>query len=167
MPFISGAMTAKFKPVGGSLTLIGSCDTDGGFEITETFHTEDIKTDDSGDTIVDQIDRGSDCTVRFTFAEYDLVKAVIYAGRTQGTPKAKVGKLVSALSGELVLTPAAGSPAETEAGVGNSWVFTTARTIGDLGTLLSSRHRKGPLTLRALPDLSTGKHYSVITTPTS
>lgn len=152
MTFIAGAYTATYNS-----TTIGA--TEEGFEILESPHEQEIKTDEFGETVVDKVNLGNTTRIRLTFVEYDSIKTALYAAHTQGDPKAKTGRLVSASAAALVLTPVAGTTAAAES---STWTFHKVVVDGDFSVLLSSRHRKGPVTFLAMPDSSNAnKTYTV------
>jgi hypothetical protein len=163
MSYIAGHYTGTYKAPAGSALTIGT--TREGFRLRETHHSQQILTDDGGEAPVDGVQQGTEVLLSLDYVEYDSIRAVLYAANVRGQPKANVGKLLSALAGQLVLTPAAGTPAETLDVSGNSWVFYKAIIDSDIETLLASKLRQGPCTFRCYPDPATGKAYEIVTTP--
>lgn len=161
MSFITGHFTAKYN--GSDLG-----ESEQGWEIVEGHLVEDIITDSGGDAPVDGVQRGTRVEIRATYVEYDSIKAALYRANPRGATFTNVGKLYTNLAARLILTPVAGTTAETELGVGKSIVFTKAIVVSDINTLLATRHRKGPITFRCYPDSSnSNKVYDIIDTPTS
>lgn len=145
--FVTGPYTATFKPQGGSATDIGA--TEDGFEVIETPHFDPIRTDGGGDSTINAIHRGGDTVVRLTASEWDLITLLSFNAYPTGNPIPNVGFLMSALAGELVLTPKAQTTAAT---AGKTWTFYLAYVESDIPALLAARQRRVPLTLRCLPD---------------
>jgi hypothetical protein len=155
MGFVSGQFTSSFTPAGGSAASIGQ--TRRGFEVMESLHSTPIKTDEGGESVQDAINMGSSVQVRVDWVEYAAVKAAMYAAHPQGSSRTNVGKLMSALSGQLVLTPLAGTPAAAATG---AWTFYLCYVESDINFLLGSGLREGPITFRCLPDPAhTNLHY--------
>jgi hypothetical protein len=149
--FVAGAYTATWNS-----TSIGG--TENGFEKRETFLHEPIHADSFGRAHVDGVQEGSDVLITLESIEYDLVQAAVYAQTgSAGAGNANVGKLLSSLAKQLVLTPVTGTTATT---AGKTWTFPLAIIVDDVNMLLSRRLRKGPLTFRCFPNYSSGTAYT-------
>jgi hypothetical protein len=159
--FITGHFTATLDGVS-----LG--ETEQGWEMVEAHLTEDIVTDSGGDAPVDGVQRGTRCEVRGTYVEYDKVVDALYYANDSGSSRGNVGKLLTNLAGILVLTPVPGTTAAADLGEGNSLIFHRAIVVSDITTLLSTRHRKGPITFRCYPSvMASGLIYSIGTATTA
>lgn len=157
MAYIAGAYTGAYTPSGGGSAV--TLTTEDGFEVLEQFHGEDIRTDNTGDAVVDRVNRAATTRLRFTGVEADKMQSIIYDTYDRGNPLGKVGTLVSSECGSLVLTPKAGTAAATADG---TWTFHKIVVDGDISLLLSSRHRKIPVTFLCLADAAnSNKTYTV------
>jgi len=153
--FITGHFTATYGGVD-----LGQ--TEQGWEMVEAHLTEDIVTDSGGDAPVDGVQRGTRCEVRGTYVEYDKVADALYAADPSGASRQNVGQLMTNLAYVLVLTPVPGTTAAADLGTGNSLIFHRAIVVSDITTLLSTKHRKGPITFRCYPSvMSSGLIYSI------
>ena len=140
-------------------------ETEQGWELNEVHLVEDIVTDSGGDAPVDGVMRGTRVEARCTYVEYDKIVDALYYANPSGQGYQNVGALMSDLAGELVLTPVAGTPAATDLGAGKSLKFYRAIVLNDINTLLSTRHRKGPMSFRCYPDYTnSGVIYAVVDT---
>jgi hypothetical protein len=153
MTFIVGSYTSSLTPAGGVAAPIGK--TKEGFKITETPMVEWITTDESGDVKVDGVLRGQECRVTLDYAEYDSILPALYMAEAQGHAYDNVGKLVSTVAAQLVLTPAAGTTAKTLDGT-KVYTFFKCFLESDIETLLKNGHRTGPVTFYCLPDPANG-----------
>lgn len=149
--FVAGAYNATWNgtPIGG---------TENGFNKREIFFHEPVNSDAFGRMEVDGVQEGSDVLITLDSIEYNAIEAAIYAQTgTAGAGNANVGKLLSSLAKQLVLTPVGGT---TVTGSGHTWTFPLAIIVDDVQTLLSRRLRKGPLTFRCFPNYSSGTLYT-------
>lgn len=152
MTFVAGAYTATWNAAS-----IGA--TENGFTVENENHIQPITIDEFGDSIVDGVNQGTSVTVRLDFVEYTLIKVAMTASHVIGAPKTNVGKTMVSLAQPLVLTPVAGTPAATD---GGTWTFHKCVVEGNVDVLLSSKHRKGPITFRCYPDSgNSNKTYTV------
>ena len=163
--FVTGHAVVSYNN-GAAFASLG--ESESGWEILENHLVEDINTDSGGDAPVDGVMRGTRIEARATYVEYDLIKAAIYAANPRGQHFTNVGKLYSSLAGRLVITPVPGTTAETDIGVGNSIVVYKAVVMSDVTTLIATKLRKGPITVRCYPDpVHSNRVYDIIATPTS
>lgn len=155
MSFIAGHYAATWNG-----TSIGT--TREGFHLKETLHDEHILTDDGGDAPVDGVQRGTECMITLDYVEYDSIKPALYAQTgTPGDVMTNVGKLLTTLAKSLVLTAKAGTSAATVVGAIATLTATKAIVVSDIDTLMASKLRQGPITLRLLPDsASANKAYT-------
>lgn len=159
MSVITGHFTAKYNGV-------DLLETESGWELREVHLVEDVLTDNGGDVPVNGVMRGTRVDVRGVYVDYNAIKAALYAVNPQGRGIQNVGALISDLAHALVLTPTPGTSAATDIGAGKSYSFYVAVILNDISTLLSTRHRKGPITFRCYPDLTkSGQIYDIINTP--
>lgn len=160
MSFITGHYTAAY--FGNS---IGT--TREGFRIRENHHHQPVLTDEGGEAPVDGVQQGTETTITLDWVDYNLIKSALYVSNPQGQPMANVGKTLTGIAHQLVLTAAAGTPAAAQDGVGNSWVFYKAIITDETELLLATKLRQGPATFRVFPDPeNSNKTYAIITAPT-
>ena len=160
MAHISGHFSASFSATSGSagnsFTSIGS--TREGFRMRPRIYHQPVIDDRGGEAEVDGIQQGVDLVVECDYIDYDLIVGAIWGNGTTGAQALKgklydfVGRRLVDLAGTLKLTPVVGTPAETEAGTGNSYYFYKAIVDEDYEILLASKLRQGPLRFRCFPD---------------
>lgn len=153
MSFIAGHYDATW---GDTPVDIGT--TREGFRLLETHHAEMIVTDDFGDAPVDGVQRGTEARLSLDYVDYTLMAAPLYAQNPAGTND-NVGKLLTGLAEQLVLTAVAGTPAFLIAGGIKTLTAIKAIVVSDLETLMAARVRQGPCTFHLLPDPATGDPY--------
>lgn len=109
--FIAGAYTATYNAVGTGIT-------DGGYEVEQTAKAEMIdKSDVYGDTLLDAIYRGGECTCQFTSKEYMAGSLAVFwpwGGAAMGafiTAAMPIAVLASSIAKPLILTATANTPA--------------------------------------------------------
>ena len=151
MAFVAGHYDATWN--GNS---IGT--TERGFRLQMVNHHETILTDDFGDALTDGVQRGVDYRITLEYVEYNLIKSVIAAQAGTLGSMTNVGKLISSLAFQLVLTAKAGTSAAT---AGNIATLTAPKAIivSDTEILLANNLRKGPLTFQLSPN-SSGVHFT-------
>lgn len=144
MSFTAGHYTATWNSAS-----IG--ETENGFRLQAINHHEPIVTDDFGDVPVDGVVRGTEYRLMLDWVDYEAIDAVLFAqADTAGACKSNVGKLLSGLAKELILTAVSGTPAAD--GSIYTLTATLAIVVTDFEVLLASRLRKGPCTFQLLPD---------------
>lgn len=161
---IAGFFTVFWSPPGSSPAYVNLGQTREGATIETTVHEQDVHSDAFGDAIAETIQQGVDYRVTLTGIEYTKVKQAMFAlPVTQGNVNTKVGLRGTDLYGPLALTPIVGTPASTEIGAGNSYVFPLTAPGNNINILLSSKLREINLSFKALT--VTGSAYSITTTP--
>jgi hypothetical protein len=173
MAYVSGHFNSFYSTVSGSAgaSYVAMGSTESGFELIESYHEEAVVDDAFGMAQPDAIQQGKDCIVRLTYVEYDKIFncGALYQQIAQGQINPNVGIPLSTLAGELALMPVTGTPAATQLGAGNAYVFYKAIIVSDISTLLSSKYRRGPITFRCFPDPTTGSSqgyaYKIVTAP--
>jgi hypothetical protein len=171
--YIAGHFNAFWSSISGSgspsFSNVGS--TESGWELIESQHDEPVVDDAFGMAQPDGIQQGKDHTLRLTYIEYDLFysSGIFTAQAAFGVVNTNVGLTMTSLAGQLALMPVVGTPAATQLGTGNCYLFYKAICISDIPTMLSSKYRRGPLTFRCYPDPTTGgtrgKVCAIVTAP--
>ena len=138
-----------------------------GFTINKTYHQQDVKTDEFGEGIVDQLQYGEDMTVTLTWVEYaKILPAIVEQEQSgnEGCIEGEVGKSLFSKAKALVLTPigTGGGAAAARNNNNDIYTFDKAIVVDDVDILLSSKLREGPITFRIYPDTSSaeGEHYT-------
>jgi hypothetical protein len=152
------AYVTKTFTVGGPNTISWNSTSIGLVEDNITINIENsfdnIKTNDLGDGVVDSVYRGQSCTVTARFQEYSKIKpALIAAAGTEGNPFVNVGKLMSTLAKQLVITPTITGRA--------IYTFTTAYVENTYEINLGAHNQAVDVVFRILPDVTTGLLYVI------
>jgi hypothetical protein len=145
MAVISGPYTATLGGTGIGMT-------EEGFRLSVVTHQEFVNSDDHGDAPFEAIQRGVTYRIQLIAIEYDLIKAAM-AQQINGIGESKthVGKRLTGLAQTLILTAAAGTPADA-AGMIKQLTATKAVIVTDFDILLAAKCRKGPVTFQLFPD---------------
>lgn len=142
--FVAGPYSATY---GG--TTIGT--TKEGFKIRIEYQERPIMVDEYGLGDVDSLQAGVRIFVDLDYVEYTRIKGALNAQfSSEGDIYANVGKLLTKLGGELVLTPIVRT-------LNNDvWTFHKAIIVDNVPVLLSSALREGPVTFRVYVAYGTG-----------
>lgn len=166
MSYRAGYHRLYFAPNAGSAggaTYLG--ETQEGLRWGTQIHRQHIRSDRGGMARVNGIEQGVDLTLSCIGIEADLfkiaAKSLTASGAAYTSMKAyhSVGHLTSTKAGPLYAVPVAGTPAETEAGVGNCYIFYLAVLGNNLDDLLSSKLRVLNATFELYPDSANSDKY--------
>ncbi len=161
---VAGFFNVFWSPHGSAASYVSLGQTREGANIETTIHEQDVHSDAFGDAIADTIQQGVDYRVTLIGIEYTKLKQALFAlPAAQGNVNITVGLRGTDLYGSLAMTPITGTPAATEAGAGNSYVFPIATPANDFSILLSSKLREVHVSFKVLT--TTGSAYTITSTP--
>ncbi len=157
--YIAGHFNVAFSAssygssAGATWSTFGS--TRDGFRLKPILHEQEVHDDAFGDGVADTIQQGVDYQlegIAIEYAKLSSSNAMWSQIGVEGLNNQNVGHRGSDLYGSLCLTPVAGTPAATQIGAGNSYLFYLCAIINDPEVLLSAKLREVPVTFRCLPD---------------